>query len=55
MVRDILHSRIALAQKKSKLKEKYNRPEKTKAMFGSWILEGKGGEGKAWKEINPCL
>jgi hypothetical protein len=24
-------------------------------MFGSWVLEGKGGEGKAWEEVNPYL
>jgi hypothetical protein len=26
-----------------------------KALFGSWVLEGKGGEGEAWEEVNPCL
>ncbi len=26
-----------------------------KAMFASWVLEGKGGEGKAYGEVNPCL
>jgi hypothetical protein len=24
-------------------------------MFGSWVLEGKGGEGKAREEVNPRL
>jgi hypothetical protein len=24
-------------------------------MFGSWVLEGKGGEGEVWEEVNPCL
>jgi hypothetical protein len=24
-------------------------------MFGSWVLEGKGEEGKAREEVNPCL
>jgi hypothetical protein len=24
-------------------------------MFGSWVLEGKRGEGEALEEVNPCL
>jgi hypothetical protein len=24
-------------------------------LFGSWVLEGKGGEGEAWEEVNPYL
>jgi hypothetical protein len=24
-------------------------------MFGSWVLEGKGGEGEASEEVNPYL
>ncbi len=27
----------------------------TKALFASWVLEGNGGEGKAYGEVNPCL
>jgi len=26
-----------------------------KALFASWVLEGNGGEGKAYVEVNPCL
>jgi len=26
-----------------------------KALFGSWVLEGKGGEGKTYGEVNPYL
>jgi len=26
-----------------------------KALLGSWILEGMGGEGKARGEVNSCL
>jgi hypothetical protein len=26
-----------------------------KAMFESWVLEGKGGEWKVWEEVNPRL
>jgi hypothetical protein len=25
------------------------------AMFESWVLKGKGGEGNIWEEVNPCL
>jgi hypothetical protein len=32
-----------------------NIAEDIKAMFGSWVLKGKGVEGKVWEEINPCL
>jgi hypothetical protein len=24
-------------------------------LFGSWVLEGRGGEGKAYGELNPCM
>jgi len=26
-----------------------------KALFASWVLEGRGGEGSAYGEVNPCL
>jgi hypothetical protein len=26
-----------------------------KVMFGSWVLEGKGGKEEAWEEVNHCL
>jgi len=25
------------------------------ALFASWVLEGRGREGKAYGEVNPCL
>jgi len=27
----------------------------SKALFASWVLEGRGREGKAYGEVNPCL
>ena len=26
-----------------------------KALFASWVLKGKEGEGKTYGEVNPCL
>jgi len=27
----------------------------SKALFASWVLEGRGREGNAYGEVNPCL
>jgi len=30
-------------------------PKAPKALFVSWVSEGRGREGKAYGEVNPCL